>query len=213
MNKDLQIPFGKEHLDAILTLAKDAKGIVLFAHGSGSSRLSPRNQYVANFLAQNGLSSLLLDLLTPQEEAIDLGTRQYRFDIPLLAERLIMATKWIQQNADTKDLKVGYFGSSTGASAALIAAAELKEAILAVVSRGGRSDLAGVYLEKVTAPTLLIVGGDDDLVLELNQESLKHLNKTSRLEIVPHATHLFEEKGALEQVSRLATNWFKKYLK
>lgn len=212
--KNVSIPFGQkgENLQAILTLSSAAKGIVIFAHGSGSGRLSPRNQYVANYLAKEGLASLLIDLLTPAEEAIDLETRQFRFDIPLLAQRLRAATEWVGQFKETKILSIGYFGSSTGAAAALIAAAQLGNAVQAVVSRGGRPDLANAFLDQVTAPTLLIVGGNDFGVIELNQEAFALLKSKKKLEIVPRATHLFEEEGALEEVARLAANWFNENL-
>jgi putative phosphoribosyl transferase len=185
---------------------------VLFAHGSGSGRHSPRNRYVAQVLREAGLATLLIDLLTAEEEEVDLRTRHLRFDIGLLAERLVGATEWLERNPDTQDLRVGYFGASTGAGAALVAAAERPEPIGAIVSRGGRPDLAGPALPRVTAPTLLIVGGNDFPVIGMNQEAMEQLRTEKRLEIVPGATHLFEEPGALEEVARLAADWFVRHL-
>jgi dienelactone hydrolase len=185
---------------------------VVFAHGSGSSRLSPRNRFVAAQLRSAGLATLLFDLLTPAEEAIDVQTRQLRFDIGLLAERLIDATDWLTQQPAVNQLPIGYFGSSTGAAAALIAAAERPHVVGAVVSRGGRPDLAGHMLERVRAPTLLIVGGDDEPVIELNRAALAHLLVEKELTIVLGATHLFAEPGALEQVATLASDWFVHHL-
>jgi putative phosphoribosyl transferase len=195
-----------------LTIPDLAKGLVIFAHGSGSSRLSPRNQFVAKVLVENQLATLLLDLLTPQEEVIDLQTREFRFDIPLLAQRLIGATEWARKNSETSHLSSGYFGSSTGSAAALIAAASEKEKIFAVVSRGGRPDLASRVLHQVTAPTLLIVGGNDYDVIEMNKGALDMLKVEKELQIVPGATHLFEETGTLEIVAGLASDWFMKHL-
>ncbi len=195
-----------------LTIPINAQGIVIFAHGSGSSRLSSRNRFVARILQQAKLTTLLLDLLTAKEEQVDLRTRQLRFDIDLLANRLVEATKWLAINSSISGLPVGYFGASTGAAAALIAAAQLPESTGAVVSRGGRPDLAGNALPKVKAPTLLIVGGDDNPVIELNEKALNELQCEKKLEIVPGATHLFEEPGTLEQVARLATDWFSRHL-
>jgi dienelactone hydrolase len=199
-------------LKGTLGIPKDAKGIVLFAHGSGSSRHSPRNQYVARVLRQAGLATLLIDLLTQTEEAIDRQTRQIRFDIDLLAKRVIGAAEWLLQNPITQHLKVGYFGASTGAGAALVAAAERPNLVSAIVSRGGRPDLAGAALSRVKAPTLLIVGGKDLLVIGMNQEAMEHLQTEKKLEIIPGATHLFQELGTLEQVARLASQWFDRYL-
>jgi len=199
-------------LEGNLSLPEGARGIVLFAHGSGSSRHSPRNRYVAQILNEAKLATLLVDLLTPDEEAIDLRTAHLRFDIGLLAERLVGVTDWLTQYPDTRHLRVGYFGASTGAAAALVAAAQRPDAVDAVVSRGGRPDLAGPALALVRAPTLLIVGGNDFEVVELNRRALALLRCEKRLEIVPGATHLFEEPGALEVVARLAREWFERYL-
>jgi pimeloyl-ACP methyl ester carboxylesterase len=190
----------------------DARGVVIFAHGSGSSRLSSRNRFVAGVLQRAKLATLLLDLLTAEEEQIDLRTRRLRFDMKLLANRLVQATEWLADHSDIGHLPLGYFGASTGAAAALIAAARLPDSIRAVVSRGGRPDLAGPALPKVKAPTLLIVGGDDYVVIDLNKKALNELQCEKRLEIVPGATHLFEEPGTLEQVAGLASNWFEKHL-
>lgn len=184
----------------------------MFAHGSGSSRHSPRNRYVAQLLNQAQLATLLVDLLTAEEEAIDLRTAQLRFDIGLLAARLAGVTDWLVQYPDTRLLQVGYFGASTGAAAALVAAAERPAAIGAVVSRGGRPDLAGPYLPRVRAPTLLIVGGNDLQVIELNRAAFDQLRCEKELAIIPGATHLFEEPGALDQVAQLAREWFQRYL-
>ena len=205
---DIQIPAGRATLDGNLTIVAQTKGLVLFAHGSGSSRHSPRNQFVARTLNDAGLATLLFDLLTPEEESVDLYTREHRFDIKLLAERLVHATKWARKEKETRDLRIGYFGSSTGGGAALVAAAELPDDIGAVVSRGGRPDLAGDALPKVEAPTLLIVGGDDHVVIELNEQARAQMKCECKIEIVPGATHLFEEPGALEQVAKLASEWF-----
>ncbi|MGK7905723.1 MAG: dienelactone hydrolase family protein [Synechococcus sp.] len=203
---------GKVALEGNLDIPDGARGIVVFAHGSGSSRNSPRNRYVAETLQQAGLATLLFDLLTPSEEEVDRLTRHLRFDIDLLAERLVGATNWLQTYPDTAALNIGYFGASTGSAAALIAAAELPQVIRAVVSRGGRPDLAISALPSVAAPTLLIVGGNDKPVLELNRDALLTLKVEKRLEIVHGATHLFEEPGALGQVSHLASQWFKRHL-
>ena len=195
-----------------LTIPPKAKGIVLFAHGSGSSRLSSRNRYVAHVLQSAGLATLLIDLLTPEEERLDQITAHLRFDIGLLAERLLNATDWLQSASETNALRIGYFGASTGAGAALVAAASRTELIGAVVSRGGRPDLAGDALAGVKAPVLLIVGGNDDVVIQLNQNALAQLAGEKKLEIVPGASHLFEEPGTLEQVADLAANWFTLHL-
>jgi len=199
-------------LEGNLTLPEGAAGLVLFAHGSGSSRHSPRNRHVAAILNQSKLATLLVDLLTPEEEAIDLRTAHLRFDIGLLAERLIGATDWLMEYQDTRNLRIGYFGASTGAAAALVAAAERRYAVGAVVSRGGRPDLAGPALTRVRAPTLLIVGGNDFQVIELNRAAFEQLRCEKRFVIVPGATHLFEEPGALDEVAALARDWFQRYL-
>jgi dienelactone hydrolase len=210
---EVRIPVGPIYLDGNLDIPKGARGIVVFVHGSGSSRLSPRNQYVAQALQRNGLGTLLFDLLTAEEERIDMVTAHLRFDIDLLASRLVDVTDWVLENPDTKDLNIGYFGASTGAAAALIAAKEHQEVVKAVVSRGGRPDLAEKALPDVKAPTLLIVGGEDYQVIDLNQWAFDRLTlKEKQIEIVPGATHLFEEPGTLEEVARLAGDWFKRYI-
>lgn len=195
-----------------LNVVDGARGIVLFAHGSGSSRFSPRNRYVAGMMQQAGLATLLIDLLTKEEEIVDLQTREMRFDIDLLSVRVIAATKWVLANSDIKKMPIGYFGASTGAAAALVAAAEFGELIAAVVSRGGRPDLAQDKLLSVKAPTLLIVGGDDPVVIDINEKAIKQLRSEKKLAIVPGAGHLFEEPGNLEQVAQLAIEWFVKHL-
>ena len=210
--QDVVVRAGSIPLAGQLVIPDQAEGIVLFAHGSGSSRHSPRNHYVAQVLHRVGLATLLFDLLTSAEEEIDLRTRHLRFDISLLATRLVGATDWVCQSRNTEGLNIGYFGASTGAAAALVAAAERPEAIRAIVSRGGRPDLAGAALSHVQAPTLLIVGGRDNSVIPLNQMALEQLQVEKHLEIVPHATHLFEEPGALEQVANLAGQWLYRYL-
>jgi putative phosphoribosyl transferase len=208
----VRIAAGRVLLEGNLSLPEGAGGIVLFAHGSGSSRFSPRNRYVAQLLNQARLATLLVDLLSPEEEAVDLRTAQLRFNIGLLAERLVAVTDWLVQQPDTRPLRIGYFGASTGAAAALVAAAERPKIVRAVVSRGGRPDLAGPALVPVEAPTLLIVGGNDPLVIELNRAALAQLRCEKRLVIVPGATHLFEEPGTLDEVARLARQWFERYL-
>ncbi len=208
----VQVALGPIALEGNLAIPAEAKGIVLFAHGSGSSRHSPRNRFVAAGLERRGLATLLLDLLTAHEEEVDLRTRSLRFDIGLLAERLAATTDWLARRTDTERLKIGYFGASTGAAAALVAASERPERVSAVVSRGGRPDLAGAALSLVRAPTLLIVGGDDGPVIELNRQASRAIESECRIEIVPAATHLFEEPGALEKVGRLAGDWFERYL-
>jgi len=195
-----------------LSLPDGARAVVLFAHGSGSSRLSPRNRYVARLLNAAGLATLLIDLLTVYEEATDRASAQLRFDIGLLAERLIDATDWLTQQHDTRALAVGYFGASTGAAAALVAAAEVPDVVGAVVSRGGRPDLAGGALARVRAATLLIVGGKDATVINLNEAAFEQLHCEKQLVVVPGATHLFEEPGALDEVARLAGEWFLRHL-
>lgn len=196
-----------------LTTADEAKGLVIFAHGSGSSRFSPRNNYVAGVLRQRHFSTLLIDLLTKEEEIVDLQTRQLRFDIELLATRVVAATKWLLQSGLTEQMPIGYYGASTGAAAALVAAAELGDFISAVVSRGGRPDLAGDKLSKVKAPTLLIVGGNDYTVIEMNKEASEQLRVDKKLSIVPGATHLFEEPGTLEQAALETAEWFTQHLR
>ena len=205
---EIQIPAGRAVLSGDLTIPENALSLVLFAHGSGSSRHSPRNRFVARTLNRSGLGTLLFDLLTPEEEALDLYTREHRFNVGLLAERLMHATKWASQQEQTRDLRMGYFGSSTGAAAALVAAAQFSQGIGAVVSRGGRPDLAGDALPKVQAPTLLIVGSNDDIVIELNEMARDQMRCEVKLVIIPGATHLFEEPGALEQVAKFASDWF-----
>jgi putative phosphoribosyl transferase len=205
---EVQIRAGRAVLSGNLTIPENAGALVLFAHGSGSSRHSARNQFVARTLNDAGLATLLFDLLTPEEEAIDTYAREHRFNIGLLAERLVHATKWAKQQEQTRNLRVGYFGSSTGAAAALVAAAEIPQDVGAIVSRGGRPDLAGDALPKVRALTLLIVGGNDDIVIELNEMARDQMRCEVKLEIVPGATHLFEEPGALEKVAKMASDWF-----
>lgn len=209
---EIKIQLNSTILNGLLNVPSDAKSIVLFAHGTGSTRLSPRNQLVARFLNENNIATLLIDMLTLEEEEVDNMSRALRFNIPFLAERLIATTEWIFEYPDTHHLTVGYFGASTGAAAALIAAAELGLRIRAVVSRGGRPDLAGQALIRIQCPTLFIVGGNDYGVIELNQHSFDLLNCKKKIEIIPNATHLFEEPGALEQVGRMANIWFSEYL-
>jgi dienelactone hydrolase len=206
------VTVGTLALEGNLAVPSDARGVVIFAHGSGSSRHSPRNRYVASVLQEGGLATLLFDLLTAEEEEIDLRTRHLRFDIALLADRLTGAVDWTRQQPAVRDLPVGLFGASTGAAAALIAAAARPAVVRAVVSRGGRPDLAGSALALVEAPTLLIVGGRDEPVIEFNEQALVELRGEKRLAIVPNATHLFEEPGTLEQVAALARDWFNGYL-
>jgi dienelactone hydrolase len=210
--RSVQIWSRGEALEGNLTIPAKARGIVLFAHGSGSSRHSPRNRFVAKTLNGEGLATLLMDLLTAAEEEYDVVTRRHRFNIRLLAARLLGAMEWIQQQPETKKLRIGLFGASTGAAAALVAAGEAPDAVGAVVSRGGRPDLAGEWLSKVTAPTLLIVGGADQPVIELNEQALERLRSEKRLEIVPGATHLFSEPGTLERVATMAGDWFVRHL-
>jgi putative phosphoribosyl transferase len=205
-------PISDIELEGTLGVPENAGGIVLFAHGSGSSRFSSRNRYVARVLRDAGFATLLLDLLSPSEEAVDEVTRHLRFDIGMLAERLVTTIDWLESEASTSALNVGLFGASTGGGAALVAAAERSQRVGAVVSRGGRPDLAGDALPKVKAPTLLIVGGRDEMVIELNERARQHMRAEVRLEIVPGATHLFEEPGALEEVARLARHWFARHL-
>lgn len=198
-------------LDADLAVPAGARGVVAFAHGSGSSRHSPRNRQVAATLQDAGLATLLMDLLTPAEEEVDVRTRELRFDIPLLADRLVAATDWLAAREDTADLRPGYFGASTGAACALVAAAE-RPAVAAIVSRGGRPDLAGEALGRVRAPTLLIVGGADEPVIGMNRDAMAQMTAETSLEIVGGATHLFSEPGALERVAELAADWFTRHL-
>jgi putative phosphoribosyl transferase len=208
----VKVPAGSVTLEGNLTRPEESRAIVLFAHGSGSSRHSPRNRYVARVLNEAKLATLLIDLLTLHEEVIDARTAQLRFDIGLLAERLVDATDWLTQSPDTSHLRIGYFGASTGAAAALAAAAARPDAVQAIVSRGGRPDLAGAALVRVRAPTLLIVGEHDDQVVQLNRDAFAQLRCEKRLVIVPGATHLFEEPGALDEVARLARDWFHLHL-
>ena len=208
---EVQIGADVDTLFADLTLPHDPHGVIVFAHGSGSSRFSGRNRAVAAELQGRGFATLLLDLLTPREEPVDELTREFRFDIPLLARRLAASARWVASNPDTAGLPIGYFGASTGAAAALVAAADQPEGIRAIVSRGGRPDLAGARLGSVRAPTLLIVGGFDHQVIELNRSALAQLPEPKRLVIVPGATHLFEEPGTMEQVAALAGDWFSLY--
>ena len=209
----VSIPIGgHQEIEADLNIPEKPSGLVIFAHGSGSSRFSARNQAVAEALVKRGFASLLVDLLTRDEEKLDANSGTYRFDIPRLAERVAAATAWAAERPEVKDLPCGYFGASTGAAAALTAAARRPEQVRAIVSRGGRPDLAGDALEAVTAPTLLIVGGEDHTVIRLNQEAMLRMRGAVQLEIVPGATHLFGEAGALEQVQQLAADWFGRHL-
>jgi dienelactone hydrolase len=199
-------------IDADLTTPEHSAGVVVFAHGSGSSRHSPRNRAVAGELQDRGFATLLVDMLTPDEEEVDLRTRELRFDVELLAGRLLAATRWLRDQPNLTELPLGYFGASTGAAAALIAAADEPEHVAAVVSRGGRPDLAGDRLGRVLCPTLLIVGGADEVVLELNRQARAQMQTEAVLEIIPGATHLFEEPGALEAVADAAGRWFASHL-
>lgn len=209
--REVRVSAGPVALEGSLGIPDGARGVVLFAHGSGSGRHSPRNRRVARTLREARLATLLVDLLTSEEEEVDLVTRRLRFDIGLLAERLVGATDWLAEEADTRDLRVGYFGASTGAGAALAAAAG-RPKVGAIVSRGGRPDLAGEALARVAAPTLLIVGGEDEPVIGMNREAFARMRAEKELKIVPGATHLFEEPGALEEVARLAAEWFARHL-
>lgn len=212
LENEVIIPAGTVRLEGELLIPPKAKGVVLFAHGSGSSRHSPRNKYVASVLREAGVGTLLFDLLTAEEEEEEIYTRHLRFNISLLAKRLAEATHWITEQEAMRGLSIGYFGSSTGAAAALVAAAELGRRISSVVSRGGRPDLAGAALDRVLAATLLVVGGNDTPVIALNEEAYARLRCEKMLTIVPGATHLFEEAGALERVSKLASDWFVKHM-
>lgn len=209
---ELRIRVGNVVVIGNLNLPVQAKSIVLFAHGSGSGRFSPRNQYVAKEFNKLKIATLLFDLLTIEEEQEDIITANYRFNIKLLADRLVGATKWLKKDPITRSLSFGYFGASTGAAAALIAAAKLPKYISALVSRGGRPDLAGDYLHDVVAPTLLLVGGWDTEVIELNRQAQSQMTNKNKLEIIPEATHLFEEPGKLEIVAKLSADWFLRYL-
>ena len=208
----VQVEAGSVSLEGDLHVPQGAAGVVLFAHGSGSSRHSTRNRFVAGQLQAAGLATLLLDLLTADEEALDQHTGHLRFDIALLAERLVSATSWLNEDPSTRSFRVGYFGASTGGGAALVAAAQIPREVGAVVSRGGRPDLADAALPRVQAPTLLIVGGQDPIVLDLNRAAMARMRAVNRLEIIPGATHLFEEPGALETVAQLAGAWFLQHL-
>jgi len=208
----VEVPIGDQTLPGDLGIPADAHGIVLFAHGSGSSRHSPRNQHVARALERRDLATLLIDLLTPAEEVVDDRTAEYRFDIEMLAKRLVVIIDWLRQRKETASLPIGLFGASTGGGAALMAAAERPQEVAAVVSRGGRPDLAGAALAKVATPTLLIVGGHDAPVIQMNRDAMGQMRAEVKLEIVPGATHLFEEPGTLERVAELAGNWFARYL-
>jgi dienelactone hydrolase len=210
--REVRISTSGVTLPGDLVMPEGAMGLVLFAHGSGSSRHSRRNRAVARVLQDAGMATLLMDLLTPDEERIDEVTRRLRFDIPLLAGRVTGAIDWLARYPDTQRLPLGLFGASTGAAAALVAAAERPEAVRAIVSRGGRPDLAGPALAQVTALTLLIVGGNDDVVIDLNRQALAELRVEKELVIVPGATHLFEEQGKLEEVARLARDWLTRHL-
>jgi putative phosphoribosyl transferase len=211
--REVEVLSGNMALPGTLAIPAASRGMVVFAHGSGSSRHSPRNRFVAQILHEHGLATLLFDLLTPEEEAHDRISAHLRFDIELLTRRLVGATEWVEKNPATHNLHLGYFGASTGAAAALVAAAQRGEEIAAVVSRGGRPDLAGAALERVAAATLLIVGGEDTIVLDLNREALAALGCVhKKLTVVPGATHLFEEPGALEKAGKAAAEWFERYL-
>ncbi len=212
LERTVSVPAGEVVLQGTLGVPDRAAGVVLFAHGSGSSRFSHRNRYVARILRDAGLATLLIDLLSPEEERVDEITRQHRFDIQMLADRLVATIDWLSQQPDTHNLPIGLFGASTGGGAALVAAAERPERVTAVVSRGGRPDLADRALPRVQAPTLLIVGGRDQIVIDLNEQARQRMRAEVRLEIVPGATHLFEEPGALEKVADLARDWFSTHL-
>jgi putative phosphoribosyl transferase len=212
VEQTVHIPVDSAELQGQLNVPAAARGLVIFAHGTGSSRHSPRNKYVAQFLQQRAFGTLLFDLLTTHEEQTESAAGEMRFNIELLSGRLGRAAAWIRQNRYTSILPVAYFGASTGSAAALVAAARVPENVRAIVSRGGRPDLAASYLSKVRAPTLLIVGGADTAVIQMNEQAMTHLMAAKKLEIVPGATHLFEEAGALEKVAALAAEWFTQYL-
>lgn len=209
---NISVKAGRVVLRGNISIPEGSTGIVIFAHGSGSSRTSTRNQFVARNLNEKGIATLLFDLLTQEEEETDFRNYQLRFDIPLLAQRLVDATDWIISQPECRGMKVGYFGASTGGGAALVAASQRPNLVKAVVSRGGRPDLAGQCLQEIKCPVLLIVGGNDEQVIELNRLAFSELTEEKKLEIVQGATHLFEEKGKLEEVAKLACNWFLKYL-
>jgi putative phosphoribosyl transferase len=209
---DVKVAAGAVTLHGTLIVPPASQGLAMFVHGSGSSRLSPRNRYVAGVLNQGGLATLLFDLLTRDEEAADERTGYLRFDIRFLASRVADTTRWVHANPEMRHLRIGYFGASTGAAAALVAASELPDLVHAVVSRGGRPDLAIPAIPNVKAPALLIVGGDDTVVLEMNRKALTHFRIDAKLEVVPGASHLFEEPGTLESVACLARSWFQRWL-
>jgi len=209
---EIKIPVSNVTVEGNLIVPVGAKGLVVFAHGSGSSRFSPRNEYVAREFNRASMGTLLFDLLTLKEERQDMLTGEYRFNIDLLADRLVGVTEWLKKDASSKGLALGYYGASTGAAAALMAAARLPNDVSAVVSRGGRPDLAGQYLPDVKAPTLLLVGGWDEEVIELNKQAQSKMTNENKLVIIPGATHLFEEAGKLEEVAKLSTEWFARYL-
>jgi dienelactone hydrolase len=208
----IDVQAGREAIQGDLNIPEKSRSIVVFAHGTGSGRYSPRNKYVAEVLNKAGIATLLVDLLTSDEEREDVRTGRLRFDIDLLSERLLAATRWLRTQSATRGLRAGYFGASTGAGAALVAAAKEPDLVDAVVSRGGRPDLAGPWLLRVHAPTLLIVGGNDPIVIDLNYQAAAELRTKHRLEIISGAGHLFEEPGALERVAQLARDWFEQHL-
>jgi putative phosphoribosyl transferase len=208
----VEIQLGSTRLEGNLSIPEDSIGMVLFVHGSGSGRKSPRNRFVARELNQKRIATLLFDLLTVKEEELDMQTGHLRFDISLLSERLLSVTDWLLRRSLASDLSIGYFGASTGAAAALVSAAKIPQTVKAIVSRGGRPDLAGSSLDQVKCPTLLLVGEYDDVVIDLNKHALSQLKSEKKLVIIPEATHLFEEPGKLELVAQHAGNWFVRYL-
>ncbi|MBE0534845.1 MAG: dienelactone hydrolase family protein [Phycisphaerae bacterium] len=211
--REVHIPIkGWRTISADMTVPQDAEGLVLFAHGSGSSRFSPRNRYVAQIMQEKFLATILIDLLTPTEESIDAVSRNLRFDIKLLSERVVAAIRWLRDQEEIGSMKIGCFGASTGAAAALAAAARMPDEVSAVVSRGGRPDLAGKALAQVKAPTFLIVGGDDAIVIDLNRQAMEQLTCEKQMAVVSGAGHLFEEPGKMERVADLAAGWFARYL-